>query len=135
MGDHHDGRAWRDGQEPVDDLALSRDIDGAGRLVEHQQAGFAHHGAGYRNALAFPARDKRAALAHHGVESLLHAPHQSIRTGKRPNCDGPTGLHIAEQQMMAYVSARESRTIDLTTSFDLWWDREPGIMDLSSAWL
>ncbi|HLZ07655.1 MAG TPA: Gfo/Idh/MocA family oxidoreductase [Chloroflexota bacterium] len=59
----------------------------------------------------------------------------SIRTGKRPNCDGPTGLHIAEQEMMAYVSAKESRTIDLTTTFDLWWHREPGIMDLSSGWL
>jgi hypothetical protein len=59
----------------------------------------------------------------------------SIRTGSRPNCDGPTGLHIAEQQMMAYVSARESRTIDLTTTFDLWWDREPGIMDVSEGFL
>ena len=44
-------------------------------------------------------------------------------------------MYIAEQQMMAYASAKEGRTIDLTTSFDLWWDREPGIMDLSSGWL
>src|SRR5439155_3650203 len=45
---------------------------------------------------------------------------KSIQTGKRPNCDGPTGLHIAEQQMMAYVSAKDRRTIDLTTTFELW---------------
>jgi predicted dehydrogenase len=45
------------------------------------------------------------------------------------------GAHVAEQQMMAYESARTGNAIDLTTSFDVWWDREPGIMDLSGDWL
>ncbi len=36
---------------------------------------------------------------------------------------------------MAYESARSGRTIDLTTDFDLWWPRQPGIMDLSRDWL
>jgi predicted dehydrogenase len=59
----------------------------------------------------------------------------SIRTGTRPRCDGATALHIAEQQMMAYVSSRENRAIALETTFDLWWNREPGIMDLSTGYL
>jgi predicted dehydrogenase len=59
----------------------------------------------------------------------------SIRTGKRARCDGTTGLHIAEQQMMAYVSSRENRSIPLETTFDLWWNRESGIMDLSAGYL
>jgi hypothetical protein len=36
---------------------------------------------------------------------------------------------------MAYESARSGRTIDLRTTFDLWWPREPALMDLSSDWL
>jgi predicted dehydrogenase len=51
------------------------------------------------------------------------------------HCGIDIGLHIAEQQMMAYESARTGRTIELTTGFELWWPREPGIMDLSQDWL
>jgi predicted dehydrogenase len=58
-----------------------------------------------------------------------------IRTGSRPRCDIAIGLHIAEQQMFAYVAARENRAIYLTTTFDPWWDREPGIMDLGTEYL
>jgi predicted dehydrogenase len=58
-----------------------------------------------------------------------------IRTGARPRCDGSIGLHLAEQQMMAYVSSREGRTIELETSFELWWDREPSLLDLSQGYL
>lgn len=58
-----------------------------------------------------------------------------IRTGERPSCDGTIGLHIAEQQMMAYRSAREGRAIDLETTFEISWDREPEILDLSRGWL
>ncbi|MGH2459654.1 MAG: Gfo/Idh/MocA family protein [Chloroflexota bacterium] len=58
-----------------------------------------------------------------------------IRTSARPRCDGAIGLHIAEQQMMAYRASQMKREIDLETTFDLWWDREPKIMDLSNDWL
>ena len=44
------------------------------------------------------------------------------------------GMHIAEQQMMAYQSARTGEAIDLSTTFDVWWKREPGILDLKSDW-
>lgn len=58
-----------------------------------------------------------------------------IRSGTQPRCNGDIGLHIAEQMMMAYVSAREGRTIELQTTFDLWWDRDPSLMNLSDEWL
>ena len=51
------------------------------------------------------------------------------------HCGLDVGMHVAEQQMMAYRSAKERRAIDLTTAFDVWWPREPAIMDLSADWL
>jgi predicted dehydrogenase len=59
----------------------------------------------------------------------------SIRTGAQPRCGIDVGMHVAEQQMMAYRSARTGRTVELTTTFELWWAREPSIMDLSRDWL
>jgi predicted dehydrogenase len=50
------------------------------------------------------------------------------------HCGIDIGLHVAEQQMKAYESARTGRTLDLTTQFDVWWPREPGVMDLSQGW-
>ena len=60
---------------------------------------------------------------------------RAIRKEAPLHCGLDVGLHIAEQQMMAYESARSGKTIDLTTGFDLWWPREPGIMDLAADWL
>jgi predicted dehydrogenase len=60
---------------------------------------------------------------------------ESIRARRQPRCGIDVGMHVAEQQMMAYESARTGRAIDLTTTFDLWWAREPAIMDLSRDWL
>ncbi|MGH2371817.1 MAG: Gfo/Idh/MocA family protein, partial [Chloroflexota bacterium] len=65
------------------------------------------------------------------VAHFLHA----VRRQAPLHCGIDIGLHIAEQQMMAYESARTGRTLDLTTTFDVWWPREPGIMDLSRDWL
>ena len=60
---------------------------------------------------------------------------RAIRGQALLHCGIDVGMHIAEQQMMAYRSSREGRTIDLTTTFNIWWDREPAIMDLSHDWL
>jgi predicted dehydrogenase len=60
---------------------------------------------------------------------------RAIRKEAPLHCGLDVGLHIAEQQMMAYESARSGKAIDLTTTFDVWWPREPGIMDLSADWL
>ncbi|HEV8635764.1 MAG TPA: Gfo/Idh/MocA family oxidoreductase [Chloroflexota bacterium] len=60
---------------------------------------------------------------------------ESVRSRRQPRCGIDVGMHVAEQQMMAYQSARTGRAIDLTTRFDVWWEREPAIMDLSRDWL
>jgi predicted dehydrogenase len=60
---------------------------------------------------------------------------KAIRKEAPLHCGIEIGMHIAEQQMMAYESARSGKTIDLMTTFDPWWPREAGIMDLSREWL
>jgi len=55
--------------------------------------------------------------------------------GQAPlHCGLDIGMHVAEQQQMAYQSARTGQAINLTSTFELWWPREPGIMDLASDW-
>ena len=60
---------------------------------------------------------------------------KAIRKQAPLHCGIEIGVHVAEQQMMAYRASREGRAIDLTTRFDVWWPREPAIMDLSQDWL
>jgi predicted dehydrogenase len=60
---------------------------------------------------------------------------RAIRKEAPLHCGIDVGLHVAEQQMMAYRSAKEGRAIELTSSFDVWWPREAGIMNLSTDWL
>lgn len=74
-----------------------------------------------------PASDVEREIVAHFVRAVR---------GQAPlHCGIDIGMHIAEQQMMAYESARSGRAIDLTTDFDLWWPRDPAMMDLSQAWL
>jgi predicted dehydrogenase len=84
---------------------------------------------GIPNCYAVPVAEQRVEddIVAHFVES--------IRTRRQPRCGIDIGMHIAEQQMMAYQSALTGRAIDLTTRFDVWWPREPSIMDLSRDWL
>ena len=60
---------------------------------------------------------------------------KGVRGQGRLHCGIEVGMHVAEQQMMAYRSAKEGRTIELETTFDVWWPREKAIMDLSADWL
>ena len=74
-----------------------------------------------------PASDVEGEIVAHFVKAIR---------GQAPlHCGLEVGMHIAEQQMMAYRSAKEGRTIDLTTTFEVWWPREAAIMDLSADWL
>ncbi|MGI8423485.1 MAG: Gfo/Idh/MocA family protein [Chloroflexota bacterium] len=74
-----------------------------------------------------PSSDLEGELVAHFVKAIR---------GEAPlHCTPDAGLHIAEQQMMAYRSAKDGRAIELTTTFDVWWPREPAIMELSQDWL
>jgi predicted dehydrogenase len=83
---------------------------------------------GIANCYALPVRESTVEgdIVAHFVES--------VRSGRQPRCGIDVGMHVAEQQMMAYESARSGRAVDLTTTFEVWWPREPGIMDLSADW-
>jgi predicted dehydrogenase len=69
------------------------------------------------------------------AEDLIGHFVDCIRTGRTPRPSLAIGLHIAEQQMKAYESAQTGRRLDLTTRFDVWWNREPGILDLGGGYL
>ena len=83
---------------------------------------------GIPNCYAIPVPEQRV------EDDIVAHFANAIRTSQEPTCGLHISLHIAEQQMMAYDSARNGETVDLTTTFDISWDREPGIMDLRSDW-
>jgi predicted dehydrogenase len=69
------------------------------------------------------------------VEGDIVAHFARAVRGQGPlHCGLDVGLHIAEQQMGAYESARSRRTVELESTFEVWWPRESGIMDLTSGW-
>jgi predicted dehydrogenase len=78
-------------------------------------------------APAMPEEQAEPNMVEHFVEC--------VRTGATPRPSIDIGLHIAEQGMKAYESSRTNRIVDLTTTFDLWWDREPEIMNLGGQYL
>jgi hypothetical protein len=65
------------------------------------------------------------------VEQVIMAHLLRAQPGGPLHCGLDEGLHVAEQQQMAYESARSGRAIDLNTTFDLWWPGAPGLMDLA----
>lgn len=70
------------------------------------------------------------------VEKEIVAHFVKAVRGEAPlHCGLEIGMHIAQQQMMAYESARSGKSLNLTTTFDVWWPREEGIMELGGEWL
>ncbi|MER3403901.1 MAG: hypothetical protein C4289_00920 [Chloroflexota bacterium] len=58
-----------------------------------------------------------------------------IRTGERPTAHGRLALHVIEQLMKAYESAITGQILPLETTFESWWQLEPGLFDLKGQWL
>ncbi len=52
------------------DLVLGRAVDGAGRVIENQDARIIQKGACQGDALPLPARQRRASLAHHRLVAI-----------------------------------------------------------------
>jgi predicted dehydrogenase len=76
-----------------------------------------------------------APIPENRVEDDIVAHFVRAVRGEAPlHCGLDVGMHVAEQQMMAYQSAKSGRAIDLTTTFDVWWPREPEIMNLEEGW-
>src|SRR3954454_3433730 len=68
--DDQDGAAFRDLLHVVMDDPLAFIVERAGGFVEDQDPGIAYQRTGDRDALALPARERRAALADHRIVAL-----------------------------------------------------------------
>src|SRR3954454_24207426 len=68
--DDQDGAAFRDLLHVVMDDPLAFIVECAGGFVEDQDPGIAYQRTGDRDALALPARERRAALAHRRIVAL-----------------------------------------------------------------
>ena len=64
-------------------------------------------------------------------EDILGGFVAAVRDSQPSAFNGPLALHVIEQMMKAYESARTGRTLELETSFDVPWARQPGLLDLS----
>jgi hypothetical protein len=67
MSDEQSGPVGHDSPQTLVDGLFDLGVDGAGGIVEDQDARVRHDGPGQRDALALSTRQGQAALAHHGV--------------------------------------------------------------------
>ena len=78
------------------DELLGLRIDGAGRLVEHEDARIGQHHAGERNQLLLPGGEARAALAHLSVIALVLPADEGVRMDERRG-----GAHLLIRRVRA----------------------------------
>ncbi|HXT35217.1 MAG TPA: Gfo/Idh/MocA family oxidoreductase [Chloroflexota bacterium] len=64
-------------------------------------------------------------------EDILGLFVSAVRSGQPGPCNLPQALQVVEQMMRGYDSALTGQAQDLTTSFDLSWERPVGLLDLS----
>jgi predicted dehydrogenase len=64
-------------------------------------------------------------------EEILGVFVDVIRGRVTSPCTGAQALHVIEQMMKGYESARSRRILDLETTFPLTWSRPEGLLDLS----
>ncbi len=64
-------------------------------------------------------------------EDILGHFVDAVRSGSPSREGGALALHVTEQMLKGYESASTGRSIDLETQFDLPWERQIGLMDLS----
>ena len=74
VGDEQGGAALGGAVDGSLDLILGGAVNGAGRVVQDQDARVGQEGAGQGQALALAARERHAALADHGLVAVLEAP-------------------------------------------------------------
>ena len=83
VGDDQRGAALHEHPQAGVDCLLHLDVDGAGGVVEHQDRRVDEQGAGDGDALALAARQRVAALAHHGVVAVGQLPDELVGPGGR----------------------------------------------------
>ena len=81
MRDGDDSTVFHQTFESVHDQLLRLGVERGGRFVEDEDRRVAQDRAGDADALALPAREGEAALAHHGVVAVRHLRDELIRIG------------------------------------------------------
>src|SRR5207253_2188621 len=109
VGDNENGAAFADPAHVVLDHALTLVVQGAGGLVEDQNAGVGHQGTGDRDALPLTAREAAASFADDGVVSLGKFEYELMRTGQGGCVDNPLHGHggIGERDILGDRSIEE----------------------------
>ena len=87
--DRQRGAAVREGVQRPGQPLLGRRVDGAGRLVEHEQVGIGHVGAGDRDQLPLPRRQRLPALADRRPRRRPRAPRPRL---PRPSSSKATAI-------------------------------------------
>ena len=87
MRDDDHRASGTDALEVVLDDALRLVVQGAGRLVEDQEAGIGDQGPGDGDALALAAREGRPAFTDRGVVTLREGPDKFVRPGQGGGLD------------------------------------------------
>ena len=84
--------------ERLEDAGLGGGVDGGGGVVEQQQPGPAHEGAGEGDPLALAARQRRAPLPHDGLVAAGQRADEAVGAGQAEGAvevlGGPAEQHV-----------------------------------------
>src|SRR6478735_7408360 len=109
VGDDEDGPAGGNSFHVLLDGALAFVIQGAGRLVEDEDARIGNERASDRDTLALPAGKIAAAFTHDGVIALRQLQDEVVSAGERCRLDDPLHGHgwIGERDVLANGAVEE----------------------------
>ena len=95
------------------DLVLGGAVDGAGAVVQDQDARVGQEGAGDGDALALPARERHAALADLGLVAVAEAHDELVRLGlaRRLARSLPAWRSAQPKAMFSAMRAREEEDV------------------------
>ena len=113
MGDRQDGRAsGRRIEQPLPEHTFGLDVEGARKVVDHEQLGLADERPSRRGALHLPAREAHALRADERVEPTLEHRHVLFedRCPDRP-CDALVVRRRAEEDVLAERAAEQAREL------------------------
>src|SRR5687767_2415355 len=102
--DDEHGAALADVAHVALDRLLGFEVEGAGRLIEDQDARVGDQSARDRDALALAARERAAALADHGIVAFRQLQNEVVRAGELGGRDHVVERHagIRERDVLAH---------------------------------
>src|SRR5581483_151056 len=119
MGNQQRGASLQEAMDGLLDFVLGRAVDGAGRVVEHQDARVGQQGARDGDALALPARKGDAAFANQRIVAIFEAGDEGAGLGiMRGLLDGfPVSIFAEAIGDILGNSAREKEDVLLDAGY------------------